>query len=152
MNDWLTEGVSSRSPWGITNPVIHLLLTSADNRMWCSGGPGRPEVHHSNSTPTGRRRLCRECRALAQTSVDEGTLNIEDPKGWRLREPVSMAANCVEAFATLVYEVYGHTFTRALDIFGDGRACSRCVDTDAGLVCQTDLGGQCGRGKDDIRD
>lgn len=84
---WLTEGVSSRSGWGITNPVIHLLVTDADNRMWCSGGAGRPEVHHPNSTPTGRLRLCRECRALAQEAVDEGTLNIGDVTGWRLREP-----------------------------------------------------------------
>ena len=84
---WITEGVSSRSPWGISNPVIHLLLADAANRMWCSGGNGRPEVHHANSTPTGRRRLCRECRALAQDAVDEGTLNISDVARWRLREP-----------------------------------------------------------------
>jgi hypothetical protein len=88
MNTWLTEGVSTRSTWGITNPVIHLLLTDSGDRMWCSGGNGRPEVHHSNSTPTGRLRLCRECRALAQGAVDEGTLNISEATGWRLREPV----------------------------------------------------------------
>ena len=75
MSEWVTEGVSARSPWGITNPTIHLLVTSADNRMWCSGDNGRPEVHHANSTPTGRRRLCHTCRALARESVGDETLS-----------------------------------------------------------------------------
>ena len=88
MSDWITEGVSSRSPWGITNPVIHLLITSDGDRMWCSGGSGRPEVHHANSTPTGRLRYCRECRALAQEAVNDGTLDIGEVPGWRLNGPV----------------------------------------------------------------
>jgi hypothetical protein len=89
MNDWITEGVSTRSPWGITNPVVHLLLADSGDRMWCSGGAGRPEVHHANSTPTGRRRLCRECRALAQEAVDDETLSPDRlTRDWRLREPV----------------------------------------------------------------
>jgi hypothetical protein len=86
-NIWLTEGVSTRFPWGRTDPVIHLLLTGADNRMWCSGGAGRAEVHHPNSTPAGRLRFCRECKALAQEVVDEGTLSVDDLRRWHLRAP-----------------------------------------------------------------
>ncbi len=71
---WLRDGVSARSPWGIPEPVRHLLVDAGQNewRLWCSGGAGRAEENPQSG------RFCRRCRPLAADAVADGVL---DPAG-----------------------------------------------------------------------
>lgn len=73
--NWIQDGVSTRSPWGIPEPVRHLLVDDGQGEclLWCSGSPGRPEQNPQSS------RLCRNCRKLARDAIEDGVL---DPVRW----------------------------------------------------------------------
>ena len=72
--NWLQEGVSARSPWGIPEPVRDLLVDAGrgERRLWCSGSPGRPEENPQSG------RFCQKCRHLAADAIADGVL---DPAG-----------------------------------------------------------------------
>jgi hypothetical protein len=77
MTDWISNGVSARSRWGIPQPVQHLVIDdNGTSRLWCSGGAARREENPQS------RRFCSGCKALAGEAVQDGTL--EKPAGWPL--------------------------------------------------------------------
>lgn len=81
MSEWVTEGCAQRSATRI-RPVVHLIIRSSSNRMWCSGGAGIAQTTlHVPGVPPNH---CPDCRKLAQEAVDEETLSAADLPGWGL--------------------------------------------------------------------
>ena len=79
MADWIVEGEANRTRIRI-DPVRHLLVDDGHGRgqwaLWCSSGKGRKSYNpHS-------RKFCRECLALANDAIADGTLSPSDVTGW----------------------------------------------------------------------
>lgn len=72
------DGVSARSPWGIPEPVRHLVIMpdGSNWRLWCSGSLARREENQQSG------RFCRRCRRLAADAIADGTLDERTVSGW----------------------------------------------------------------------